>query len=82
MIGGLNYQVEHHLFPNISHIHYKNIALIVQTKAKEYGLPYHVNKTFVSAVWQHIKMLKLLGENNNKRALSFSSSETDKAMAV
>lgn len=61
MIGGLNYQVEHHLFPNISHIHYRDIAGIVQQKAKEFGLPYHVNRTFLSAVWQHVRMLKLLG---------------------
>jgi linoleoyl-CoA desaturase len=75
LIGGLNYQVEHHLFPNISHIHYRNISKIVQSKAKEYGLPYHVNKSFVKAVSQHIKMLKLLGEFQNTVNLSFSTSE-------
>jgi linoleoyl-CoA desaturase len=64
-VGGLNYQIEHHLFPYISHIHYKEISKIVQAKAKEYNLPYHVNKSFVQAVWEHIKMLKLLGENND-----------------
>lgn len=60
-VGGLNHQVEHHLFPNISHIHYRDLAKIVQEKAKEFGIPYHVNKTFLSAVWQHIRMLKQLG---------------------
>lgn len=66
LVGGLNYQVEHHLFPNISHIHYKDISSIVQSKVKEYGLPYHVNKSFVEAIWQHTKMLKLLGEVPNQ----------------
>ncbi len=61
LVGGLNHQVEHHLFPNISHIHYQKIAAIVQEKAKEFGMPYHVNRSFGSAVWQHIRMLKLLG---------------------
>jgi linoleoyl-CoA desaturase len=61
MIGGLNYQVEHHLFPNISHIHYREISAIVQKKAEEFGLPYHVNRTFLGALWQHSRMLKLLG---------------------
>lgn len=61
MVGGLNYQVEHHLFPNISHIHYKDISKIVQAKTKEYNLPYHVNKSFARAIWEHIKMLMLLG---------------------
>jgi linoleoyl-CoA desaturase len=65
LIGGLNYQVEHHLFPNISHIHYRDIAKIVQSKAKKYNLPYHVNKSFPHAVWQHIKMLKNLGGFQN-----------------
>lgn len=73
LIGGLNYQVEHHLFPNVSHIHYRNISKIVQSKAKKYGLPYHVNKSFAHAVWQHIKMLKLLGEFKNTNKLSFST---------
>ncbi|MDX1629943.1 MAG: acyl-CoA desaturase, partial [Fulvivirga sp.] len=49
LIGGLNYQVEHHLFPNICHIHYKKISEIVQSTAKEYGLPYLTKKTFISA---------------------------------
>ncbi|HKK42903.1 MAG TPA: fatty acid desaturase, partial [Bacteroidales bacterium] len=62
-IGGLNYQVVHHLFPNISHIHYKNLAPIVKSTAQKYGLPYHVNRNFLTAVNEHIKMLKKLGDN-------------------
>jgi len=62
MIGGLNYQVEHHLFPNISHVHYKNIASLVKTTAQKYNLPYHVQPTFMVAFHNHFKMLKLLGQ--------------------
>ncbi|MFW5831920.1 MAG: fatty acid desaturase family protein, partial [Prolixibacteraceae bacterium] len=65
LVGGLNHQVEHHLFPNISHIHYRNLAEIVQQKAKEFGLPYHVNKSFFGAIREHIRMLKLLGARQN-----------------
>lgn len=61
LVGGLNHQIEHHLFPNISHIHYRDLAKIVQEKAKDFGLPYHVNRTFFSAVAQHVRMLRLLG---------------------
>ncbi len=61
MIGGLNYQVEHHLFPNICHIHYKGISRLVKETASKYGLPYHVQPTFFSAVRNHAKMLKILG---------------------
>lgn len=75
MIGGLNYQVEHHLFPNISHVHYKAIAEIVQRKAREYELPYHVNKTFATAVWQHIKMLKQLGACRNSSPLTLAATK-------
>lgn len=62
LIGGLNYQVEHHLLPNVCHVHYKNLSPIVAETAKEFGLPYHSQKTFGSAIWSHIKMLRLLGK--------------------
>jgi len=60
-IGGLNYQIEHHLLPGVCHIHYKKLSKIVKNTAKEYGMPYHSNKTFFSAIWAHAKMLKKLG---------------------
>ena len=60
-IGGLNYQIEHHLFPNICHVHYRKLSAIVKETAKEFGLPYHVQPNFVRAVWSHGKMLKQLG---------------------
>lgn len=61
MIGGLNFQIEHHLFPYISHIHYRAIAPIVKSTAIEFGLPYNENKTFFGAIGSHIRMLKKLG---------------------
>ena len=63
-VGGLNYQVEHHLFPSICHIHYKKISQIVEQTAKEYQLPYYSYKTFVEALSEHTKMLKNLGKPN------------------
>ena len=61
-VGGLNYQVEHHLFPNICHVHYKNISSIVKQKAEKYNLPYYSQKSYFSALGEHFKMLKMLGE--------------------
>jgi linoleoyl-CoA desaturase len=61
LIGGLNYQVEHHLLPNISHVHYRNLSKIVSETAREFGLPYLVKKNFVFALWDHAKMLRQLG---------------------
>lgn len=60
--GGLNHQVEHHLFPHISHIHYGKIAKIVKETAKECNLPYHEFKTMRSAVMAHFRHLKELGQ--------------------
>lgn len=61
-IGGLNYQIEHHLFPNICHVHYRNISKIVKETAEEYNLPYYSKKTFAGAVSSHVKLLHKLGQ--------------------
>lgn len=60
-VGGLNFQVEHHLFPKICHIHYPQIAHIVKKTAEEYGVPYLENETFMSAFRSHIITLKRFG---------------------
>lgn len=60
-VGGLNYQIEHHLFPNICHVHYPAIAGIVKKTAEEFNLPYHVERSFRSALLSHARMLKKLG---------------------
>jgi linoleoyl-CoA desaturase len=59
--GGLNHQVEHHIFPNISHIHYGKIAKIVKQTAKEFNLPYYEYKTMTKALKEHFNQLKFLG---------------------
>lgn len=61
-VGGLNYQVEHHLFPNICHVHYRAIAPIVEQTAREFGLPYKSKETFLDAVVAHAAQLKLMGQ--------------------
>jgi linoleoyl-CoA desaturase len=61
-VGGLNYQVEHHLFPNVCHVHYRKISSIVQETAKEYGLPYKSEPTFLGALAGHTRLLKELGK--------------------
>lgn len=64
-VGGLNYQVEHHLFPNICHVHYRKISKIVRDTALEYNLPYYSYKTFFDALSGHAKMLRNLGKHQN-----------------
>jgi linoleoyl-CoA desaturase len=60
--GGLNFQVEHHLFPQVCHVHYKKLSTIVKATAEEFGLPYYSEKTFGKALMTHAKMLKKLGQ--------------------
>ena len=59
--GGLNHQVEHHIFPHISHIHYGKIAKIVRQTALEFNLPYNEYKTTRKAIIEHFNQLKSLG---------------------
>ncbi len=63
-VGGLNYQVEHHLFPNICHVHYDKLSKIVRETAAEYNLPYFSQKTFWAALREHTIMLKNLGQKD------------------
>ena len=58
LVWGLNFQIEHHLFPHISHIHYPNISKIVQDACKECGIQYNAYATFFGAFYSHIKHLK------------------------
>ena len=60
-IGGLNRQIEHHLFPNVCHVHYKELAVIVKDTAQQHGLPYYEQPTFWSALVEHARMLRKLG---------------------
>jgi linoleoyl-CoA desaturase len=60
--GGLNHQIEHHIFPHISHIHYGKIAKIVKQTAIECNLPYFEFKTTREAIYSHFKHLKQLGQ--------------------
>lgn len=60
-VGGLNYQIEHHLFPNISHIHYPKIAEIVQGVCKEFKIHYIVFPTSRAMLKSHFSLLQKVG---------------------
>lgn len=64
-IGGLNYQIEHHLFPHICHVHYPQLSKIVKRTATKWGIPYQEEPTFVSALIEHGRMLKKLGSQKH-----------------
>lgn len=60
-VGGLNFQIEHHLFPKISHVHYSNISKIVKNLCEEYNIPYVEYPTLLKALKAHVAYLKLMG---------------------
>lgn len=61
LFGGLNLQIEHHLFPKVCHVHYRYLSPIVRQTAQEFNLPYHERPHFFSALKSHIRVLKKLG---------------------
>jgi linoleoyl-CoA desaturase len=63
VVGGLNFQIEHHLFPKISHIHYPVICNIVRQTCREAGLPYIEHDKILAAIESHISHLRKLGRN-------------------
>jgi linoleoyl-CoA desaturase len=60
-VGGLNYQVEHHLFPNICHVHYPAISQIVEETAKEFNVPYLCAPSLGHAFRSHMATIRKLG---------------------
>lgn len=61
-VGGLNYQIEHHLFPRISHVHYPAISKLVQAECAAFDLPYNSLPTFGAAVLSHFRFIRMLGK--------------------
>ena len=60
-LGGLNFQIEHHLFTRICHVHYPAISEIVEKTCKEFGISYTSYPTLRSAFVAHYRFLKLMG---------------------
>lgn len=61
LVGGLNFQVEHHLFPKISHIHYPAISKIIRKACQEYGISYIEYPKMRYAVASHVAFLRQMG---------------------
>lgn len=61
LLGGLNFQIEHHLFPRVSHIHYPAISKIVKEQCFVFNLPYNYYPTMFAAIKSHIRVMRKLG---------------------
>jgi len=66
LAGGLNFQIEHHLFPHISHIHYPALSKIVRQQCEIFGLPYNYYPSMRQAVHSHVRLMKKLGRKNSQ----------------
>jgi len=62
-VGGLNFQIEHHLFPKISHAHYRNISRIIKKTCMEMNVPYIEHPKMTQAIASHVQHLKKMGES-------------------
>jgi linoleoyl-CoA desaturase len=62
LVGGLNFQIEHHLFPKISHIHYPAISKIIKKACQEYGIRYIEYPKVRYAVVSHVSYLRQMGK--------------------
>jgi len=60
-VAGLNFQIEHHLFPQVCSVHYPVISDIVKEIAARHGVPYNDHPTFFKSLGSHYRMLKKLG---------------------
>ncbi len=64
-VGGLNLQIEHHLFPQICHLHYPALAPIVEGACHEFGVRYSAHPTLLSAIAAHYRHLRALGKRTD-----------------
>ena len=61
LVGGLNFQIEHHLFPRVPHTHYPEIAEIVERNAKLHGVRYVAQHSLHAALRSHFRHLRTMG---------------------
>jgi linoleoyl-CoA desaturase len=59
--GGLNYQIEHHLFPRVSHIHYPALSKLVKAECDAFNISYNSLPSFKAAVTSHFRFIRVLG---------------------
>jgi len=76
LVGGLNYQIEHHLFPRVSHVHYPALSKIVKEKCEAFNLPYNCIPSMQQAVISHFRLIRLLGKKPASASLSMEMQDT------
>jgi linoleoyl-CoA desaturase len=62
LLGGLNFQIEHHLFPRVSHVHYPAMSRLVEQTCREHGVRYRVHGSFWAGIGSHFRWLRRMGK--------------------
>jgi linoleoyl-CoA desaturase len=75
-LGGLNFQIEHHLFPRVCHVHYPALAPIVEAACREYGVRYAAHPTFRAGIASHYRWLRALGRAGGRGSSVVSAGGT------
>ena len=71
LFGGINYQIEHHLFPTIHHRFYPQISAVVRATAAEYNVPYLHFSTPVDALGDVLAQFRLAAHSAEGRPHGF-----------
>jgi linoleoyl-CoA desaturase len=61
LVGGLNFQIEHHLFPRICHVNYPGISPVVEATCRDFGVSYREFRSFSSGLVAHFHWLRRMG---------------------
>ena len=76
-LGGLNFQVEHHLFPKTCHIHYPAISPIVEATCRAHGISHRSHRTMRGAFRSHVRWLKRMGCKVDKVGIAKLAGEAE-----
>jgi len=64
-IGGLNFQIEHHLFPQVCHVHYPGLSKVVEQTCAEHGVPYFAHRSLRAGIASHYRWLRRMGREDS-----------------
>jgi linoleoyl-CoA desaturase len=81
-VGGLNFQVEHHLFPEVCHTHYPALAAIVEATCLAHGVPHRTARTLRHAIAAHHRFLRSLGRRDGEAGAVAASAHRSLACAA
>jgi linoleoyl-CoA desaturase len=61
LLGGLNFQIEHHLLPRVCHVHYPALSPLVEDTCREFGVRYQEHPSFWAGIASHYLWLRRMG---------------------